>query len=167
MIITIWRHGEAGSAPSDEQRELTAAGTDDVGYGCHQFHDICHGRSLPHPDLILHSRWTRTTQTAEILATAFTHAGMRPLEALIPGSDVRSVDKALTGLQHASGAPEHIVLVSHQPLVSRLVDHYLGEAGRVPPLSPGALATLLLHVPGRGCGQLLFWALPPDYEAGV
>ena len=167
MIVTIWRHGEAGSAASDEQRELTVTGTDDVGYGCHQFHDICHGRSLPHPDLILHSNWVRTTQTAEIIATAFTHADMRSLRALIPGSDVRSVDAALTELQQATSAPEHVVLVSHQPLVSRLVDHYLGEAGRVPALSPGALATLQLHLPARGCGRLLFWALPPEYQADV
>ena len=163
MIVTIWRHGEAGRAISDCQRELTGRGTDDIGYGCHQFHDICSARDIPHPQLILHSEWVRTTQTADIIATAFTHAGKRRERTLVPGSDVRDVDRTLQSLLD-SDAPEHLLLVSHQPLVSRLIDHYLADPGRVPALSPGGLASLRLESAARGCGELLFWALPPDYE---
>ena len=32
MIVTIWRHGEAGRAISDRKRELTGRGTDDIGW---------------------------------------------------------------------------------------------------------------------------------------
>ncbi len=33
MIITIWRHGEAGQASRDYERTLTDRGCDDVGFG--------------------------------------------------------------------------------------------------------------------------------------
>ena len=127
MIVTIWRHGQAGRAPSDRLRELTGTGTDDVGFGCRQFHDACHARELPSPELVLHSPWIRTTQTADIVASAFTHAGMRALETLQPGSSVGVVELALADLMAAQPDLLHAVLVSHQPLVSCLVDHLLGE----------------------------------------
>jgi len=166
VILTIWRHGAAGSAISDELRELTPGGTDDVGYGCRQFHDLCHARGIAHPDLVLHSPWVRTTQTAEIIDGAFTHALLRPLPALAPGGDVAGVDRALAALDAASTPVGHLVLVGHQPLVSRLVEHYLGSRGEVPALSPGGLVTLELEAPARGCARLQFWALPPEFEAG-
>jgi len=167
MIVTIWRHGEAGRAVSDRLRELTGTGLDDVGFGCHQFHDACQARNLPHPALVLHSPWVRTTQTADIIASAFTHASMRCLVALQPGSTAAAVESALADLTESQADSQHIVLVSHQPLVSRLVNHFLGEVDSAPSLSPGGLLTMQLDIPARACGRLLFWALPPEYEAGI
>jgi phosphohistidine phosphatase len=164
MIVTIWRHGEAAWAAGDRQRELTAAGTDDVGFGCHHFHDLCHQRSLPNPDLVLHSDWTRASQTADIISSAFTHAGMRVSHALRPGSTIAAVEDAISKLQAMPDCPDHVVLVTHQPLVSRLVDHFLGERGRVPSLSPGGLAAMEMDLPGADCARLLFWGVPPQYE---
>ena len=165
MILTIWRHGEAGRAPTDRQRELTDRGRDDIAFGCHRFHDTCTERGLPHPGRVLHSSWVRAVQTADIIGSAFSHAAREPFEALIPGMSERDVDAALQALGECS--EEHLLLVSHQPLVSRLVDHYLGERGRVPMLNPGGLASLDLTAPAAGCASLLFWALPPEYEAHV
>mgnify|MGYP001825379912 FL=1 len=167
MIVTIWRHGEAGSAFTDRERELTGRGTDDVGFGCQQFQEVCNERGLPLPDLSLYSAWVRTTQTADIIASAFSHAQRRATRSLIPGSTPADVDSMLE--QHFATRPQpvHVVLVSHQPLVSRLADHYLDDGGRVPSLSPGGLVSLALDVAATGCGQLLFWALPPGYEAHV
>lgn len=165
MIVTIWRHGEAGSAISDRQRELTGKGIDDIGFACHQFHDICVDRGLEPPGLILHSEWMRTRQTADILASAFSHAEQRPERALIPGSDLPDVDHCLQALLDTPSTPGHLLLVSHQPLVSRLIDYYVGEPGRVPGLSPGGLACLKMEVAARACARLQFWALPPTYEA--
>lgn len=167
MIVTVWRHGEAGQAFTDRQRELTERGTDDLGFACQQFHRACEARQLPPPQLILHSPWVRTTQTAEILDAAFTHAASRAHPALQPGADIQEVDNLLVQLLLAPQCPEHLVLVSHQPLVSRLVDHYLGERGRVPALSPGGLTALALEAPTACGARLLFWALPPEYEAGI
>jgi phosphohistidine phosphatase len=166
MILTIWRHGQAEDSTPDRQRVLTESGRDDVGFGCHQFHEACLARKIPHPHNILHSDWLRTTQTAEILAAAFSHATVTSEDALLPGSDVAAVDAALMHLVANDDCDVHVVLVSHQPLVSRLVDHYLGERTSVPSLSAGGLATLSLAVPGPAAGTLLFWALPPEYEAG-
>jgi phosphohistidine phosphatase SixA len=167
VIITIWRHGEAGSAFTDRERELTGGGTDDVGFGCQQFHEVCSERGLPHPDRILHSPWVRTAQTADIIGSAFSHAERQPAKALAPGSTIADVDRLLESELSATPCPAHILLVGHQPLVSRLADHYLDDGGRVPTLTPGALVCLELESAALGCGRLLFWALPPGYEAHV
>jgi len=167
MILTIWRHGQAGKSAVDRTRALTDTGCDDIGFGCRQFHEACNSRDIPHPDTILYSPWVRTVQTAEIIAAAFTHARTCEEPALQPGSDIPDVDAALTLLLQANAPPAHILLVSHQPLVSRLVDHYLGTTAQAPPLSPGGLLTLAIDTVGPGCGTLRFWAMPPEYEAGM
>jgi len=165
MIITIWRHGEAGSAASDRQRELTARGRADIDRGCSQFNPALQARGLPQPALILFSPWVRTSQTARIIASVFDRAAVQATESLRPGKGPATVDDLLTGLAKTDDAPGHLLLVSHQPLVSRLADHYLGPSAGVPALTPGALVTLDLPVPGAACGRLLFWSVPPTYEA--
>lgn len=163
MILTIWRHGEAGSASSDEQRELTARGADDIGFGCQRFHEACEGRGIVQPGRILHSPWLRTTQTAEIIAGVYSHARLQASGALRPGATPEDIDNALFSMD----AEEHLLLVHHQPLVSRLLGHYLGDADQVPFLSPGGLASLALDTVASGCGSLLFWSVPPEYEVGL
>ncbi len=163
MIITVVRHGEAGNAARDKDRELTDNGTDDVSFGSHRLHDLCLDKSLPMPDRILHSNWRRTTQTAEIFAAAFT-APIDAIDALLPGYTVRDVDNALTPLP---AGISHCVLVGHQPMVSELVDHYLNDGGRVPGLPPGGLVSFRLEFPAQGGGELLFWAMPPEYRGYV
>ncbi|MEZ5501912.1 MAG: histidine phosphatase family protein [Halioglobus sp.] len=165
MIVTIWRHGEAEAGANDPLRELTETGRDDVGFGCRQLHRVCTDRKIPHPGKILHSPLLRTLQTAEIVAAAYTHAGVVPVAALQPGGTVKAVATEVGALVASHPANVHWLLVSHQPLVSRLVDHYLGDKGRVPALPPGGLATLSMDELGPGCAQLLFWAFPPEFEA--
>lgn len=167
MIVTIWRHGEAGPAATDRQRELTDEGFDDIGFGCRQFHEALEARLMPAPDLFLHSPWLRATQTAEILASAFTHAPARELAALRPGGVVTEVATELAAVEVTVPVPAHVVLVSHQPLVSQLLDYFLGVPCGVPSLSPGSLATLELPVAAAACGALRFWAAPPEYQAGT
>ncbi len=164
MILTIWRHGKAERGAIDRQRQLTESGCDDVGFGCRQFHEACTARNIPHPGLILYSPWARTAQTAEIIAAAFTHAQSREETALQPGSDAAAVDSALAG---PADGMEHVLLVSHQPLVSWLGTYYLGDTEQAPPLTPGGLLTLSFDVLAPGCGSTRFWALPPEYEAGI
>jgi len=168
MILTIWRHGQAGSASSDRLRELTATGRADLALAAPQFQRACDARSLPQPSCLLHSAWLRTTQTAGIIAQALDITDLGTDGALLPSGSVRAVDASLAEVFDSSQLPKHLLLVSHQPLVSQLVNHYLGETGgRVPPLSPGGLTTLSLEAPAGNCAQLLFWALPPHYEANA
>jgi phosphohistidine phosphatase SixA len=167
MILTIWRHGAAEEGVNDRLRELSGAGRDDVGFGSHRFHDACKVRNIPHPHKILHSPLVRTTQTAEIVAAAFTHASITAVSALQPGSSVAAVDAAVAGFIENDSPKQHTLLVSHQPLVAHLVEHYLGGGGIVPFLPPGGLVTLSLEHLAAGSGRLLFWAQPPDYEADM
>jgi phosphohistidine phosphatase len=167
MILTIWRHGQAEQGGHDRLRELTGSGRDDVGFGSHRFHEACAAWNIPHPHQILHSPLVRTAQTAEIIAAAFTHASLTAVKALQPGSDAAAVDAALSVFMGADSYLQHTLLVSHQPLVSCLVEHYLGSSSSVPFLVPGGLVTLSLDLLAPHCGTLLFWALPPEYEAGV
>ena len=163
MLLTIWRHGEAEDGVNDRLRQLTGRGRDDVSFGCSQFHAACSGKGIPHPTRILHSPWVRTVQTAEIIAAAFSPCTVAAEQALHPGSEVAAVDAAIC----ADGTQEHMVLVSHQPLVSAVVDHYLGEVGSVPFLTAGGLLTMSLDTVAPGCGTRLFWAFPPTYNEGI
>jgi phosphohistidine phosphatase SixA len=165
MILTIWRHGDAEKGAIDRQRQLTESGCDDIGFGCRQFHEACSARGIPHPGLILYSPWVRALQTAEIIAGAFTHATSRAEAALQPGGDASSVNTALGNV--IDPRVQHILLVSHQPLISYLAEFYLDGNGHVPPLSPGGLLTLEFEVLAQQCGALRFWALPPEYEVGI
>jgi phosphohistidine phosphatase len=166
MIITVWRHGEAGQATEDRLRKLTPRGEREVAHGASRLHTICTARDCELPDLLWHSRWERTTQTAQLIATAFALAPLAQ-EALIPGSAPPGVERALEALWQGAAPPAHLVLVSHQPLVSRLVDHLLAVRGLAPAHPPGGLVTLALDAPGAGGARLLWWAFPPDYEASA
>jgi phosphohistidine phosphatase len=170
MILTIWRHGETEAGRIDSLRELTGSGLDDVGFGAHRFHAACDACNIPHPHKILHSPLVRTAQTAEIIAAAFTHASVTAVRALQPDSDIAAVDAAVSEYvdsDYSIECKQHTLLVSHQPLVSQLVDHYLGSSVHVPFLCPGGLVTLSLELPASACGSLLFWALPPNFEMSV
>lgn len=167
MIVTIWRHGEAGRAATDRQRELTGPGRDDINFGARQFQKTLALRAIEPPSRILYSPWTRTSQTAEIIASAFSEASRLEQAALRPDTTVAAVEHCVDNLHRGTDAPGHVILVSHQPLVSQLVEYYLGVSANVPPLSPGALVTLTLDVSARDCGELIFWAAPPGYEASL
>lgn len=167
MIITILRHGEAGAARTDVERELTPRGIDDISFGSHQFLASCAQRRLPPPGLVLHSAWLRTTETADILANLVPEAQIRPEPSLLPSAEVSQVTRTLSSLQQQYTDSLHAVLVSHQPLVSELANFYLGYPNSVPGLPPGGLVTFSMEVPARDCATLLFWSLPPEYEAGI
>lgn len=167
MILTIWRHGTAEEGVNDHLRELTSSGRDDVGFGCQQFRQVCEQRQIPDITNILYSPLVRTTQTAGIIATIASSATLEQESALQPGSRLSAVDAVVTQFADDGGSDRHLVLVSHQPLVSRIVDHYVGAPGRVPPLPPGGFATLALELAAPGCASLLFWAFPPEYEVGM
>ncbi len=166
MVVTIWRHGTAEEGVNDRLRKLTNAGREDVGFGCRQFEHACKLKNIAPLTTILHSPWVRTTQTADIIVAAFCAARITPETALRPGSPLSAVDGLLSALA-ADSAVQHALLVSHQPLVSQLVDHWLGDAGSVPSLPPGGLATLSFDVAVPACATLLFWSFPPAYEASV
>lgn len=167
MIVTILRHGEAGSASVDAERELTPRGIDDISFAGRQFHNACEARGLPAPAIILHSAWLRTTETADIISRTFEGCSVVPEPALQPGGDTLGVTQMLQRIGEEHRGDAHVLLVSHQPLVSELADYYLGMANPVPGLSPGGFFTVNMDMPARNGAILLFWALPPEYQAGI
>lgn len=171
MIVTILRHGEAGAARIDSARRLTPKGVDDISFAGQQFRNNCKTRAIATPDRLLYSRWLRTTETAELFAGAFKGCTSESEPALEPSGDVLGVtDKLLSVAQErsdGSSGPAHVLLVSHQPLVSHLAEYYLGVGHSVPSLPPGGLFTMTMDVPAQSGAMLLFWALPPHYHAGI
>lgn len=166
MLITVWRHGEAGQAAEDRLRELTARGERDIPLGARNLGAICEQRGAPPPDALWYSRWRRTERTAQLIAEQFSPLTPVAEEALIPGAAPADVDAALEPLwRDGAPAPEHLVLVSHQPLVSSLVDHLVGARRAAPPHPPGGLVTLEVHAPAAGGASLAWWAFPPEYGA--
>lgn len=161
MLLTVWRHGEAGPGSPDRSRTLTEQGALDIEHGGRAFVARLQHAGLPLPSLVLFSRWLRTTQTAEGLCRALPGVAIDRLEALIPDSDAADVDNALVDYADREA---HIVLVSHQPLVSALIDRCLGTRGEVPALAPGAYAVLETPLVAPGCATLLWWSAPPDYQ---
>lgn len=162
MYLTIWRHGEAGYAVTDRQRELTQRGQQEVERGAGQFDSLCSASDIPPVAQIFYSEWHRTRQTMSIISAVLPGACVQTSQALIPGRRPAEVDAMLGELDGVSSG--HVLLVSHQPLVSSLVDYYLGDPGRVPPLVPGGLVTLSFEVLASGCGNLVWCIQPPEFE---
>lgn len=161
MLLTVWRHGESGPGSPDRERTLTEQGALDVQRGSSVFVARLKRSGLPLPSIVLFSRWVRTIQTAEGLCRALPGVASGRLEALIPDSDPASVDNALGTYTGAGG---HVVLVSHQPLVSALINRCLGTRGEVPTLAPGAYAVLDTPFVSPGSASLLWWSTPPGYQ---
>lgn len=163
MYLTIWRHGEAASAVTDRMRELTARGVEDINVGSEQFKHLCVDRNIPLPEQIFYSEWVRTAQTANIVGKTLNGAAVESSSALIPGRQPVDVESDISH-RYSEAAPEHLMLISHQPLVSWLVDYFIGSRGYVPGLVPGGLATLRMDHPGPDLAQLVFCTQPPAYE---
>lgn len=160
-LLTVWRHGEALPGRPDHSRSLSDRGRRDLEIGAAAFLAWLERRGLTAPDRLLFSRWLRTAQTSELLGAHWGLSGEAE-ESLIPGSAPMAVEAVLESTEIPA---EHCVLVSHQPLVSTLVNRWLGD-DRVPPLTPGAFATLSLgslQVPAPAALGLVGWAMPPGY----
>ena len=161
MWVSLVRHGEAGHAADDRARTLTDNGVRDATEVGAYLARLGLKHHVP-PSLVLHSPYTRTRQTAELLAG---QCGAIPLiadSALIPGGTVDAVEALVD--RCAKDATAHVVLVSHQPLVSHIHTFFLGQDHTVPPMIPAAVTTFALDTVGPQLGSLLYWAVPGQYE---
>ncbi len=147
MYVTLWRHGEAGSAATDELRPLTARGTASVQVAALEWRRWVQEQALPEAQLIWHSPLVRTTQTAELLEQAL---GCAKAECggLAPGAILHEPESFLPH------SVDHAILVTHQPFVSQLIWHWLDD-NALAPLMPGGWATLELTAPLRGGATLI------------
>ena len=115
--VVILRHGEADNATPDNARSLTERGRSQVASQCKWLTE--QGFS---PELILHSPYQRTTETAEIAKTVFSDDS--PSDSLLelqveplitPDGNPAMVSELIPVLEK-----RRILLASHMPMVSYL-----------------------------------------------
>lgn len=168
MIIYIMRHGQA-EAPitADEVRRLTPKGVLDT-------QSVVSARldALKNISALWVSPLVRAQQTAQIALTCLSGiAEQLPLQSslqttglqstalqttslLVPEADPRQVIEWLYGLQLPDEAA--VLLVSHQPLVSRLLGLLCGKSEGFYPMGTSSLAAVRIQPVAAGLGELLW-----------
>lgn len=154
MTIFILRHGQAEpQVTTDEVRRLTDKGhTDTV--------NVVQGR---HADMVpLAQIWAsplmRAQQTAEIAASYFPDVSIQTTDLLIPEADPQALLNWLDGLrgQQLTDPDLSILLVSHQPLVGRVVSMLCGKPDDYYPMGTSSLAAIDTQIIAAGVGDLLW-----------
>lgn len=146
--LVIMRHGEAEALQStDAKRQLTVKGQTEVSRMAAWLR-----QHYPVFDRVICSPYTRAHQTAELmLQKQPTGCPLELLADLVPEGDPAQVQLYLDALWPAE-PEQRILLVSHMPLVSFLVQTF-SNAGQCPVFATAGLACLH-YQPGRS-GQLL------------
>lgn len=147
--LYLVRHGQAAWISPDEQRPLTAQGVSQM----HAALDLYVERIVG-PLSLWVSPYLRAQQSAKIVLQRLTPAAevlaTESCSCLTPDSDPHAL---LAELQHWSGNGD-LMLVGHNPLLTRLLNLLLGtQAGRHH-LGTSALAALDLPVVAAGCAEL-------------
>lgn len=155
MRLLLIRHAIAaplgGKLVRDADRPLTAQGQ-------RRFRPVAAGlvRVAPRPRAILSSPLLRARQTAELAAQAWGELRPEILPALTKG-DEGAIRRALAGFADT----DTIVLVGHEPWLSRLTGRLLGSrSGRGFRFRKGGVALIEVHAGQPACGALL-WFIPP------
>ena len=142
MQLCIMRHGEAEAEQrgiQDRERALTRVGAVGVQAAATML-------QTDPPELIIASPYLRTQQTADIVATSLGMKDFATSAALRSEAPLEGTLKLLNGLD-----VNVVLLVSHMPLVSLLVEYTCGE--RVG-FMPADVAQVDLYYIGREQGVL-------------
>ncbi|MEX0963413.1 MAG: phosphohistidine phosphatase SixA [Pseudohongiellaceae bacterium] len=152
MLVYLLRHAIAEErAASDSLRELTPEGMAQAISVTEKFRQYS-----PVMDRVLCSPYVRAQQTASCLMQLFPGLDSVPDESIKPGGDVFDVIDVI-GRQDV----QHLMLVSHNPLLSNLLSvlvdgtleshRYVGNA---------VLYCLSMDVVAPGCGEIVFTVEP-------
>lgn len=160
MILSLLRHGmavEQGSPDyeDDSQRPLTAKGQRRMWRAAEGM--LALGLTY---DLILSSPYLRTRQTADIVAQVLkVPDGVQLSATLAPDGNPKQLVEEL----HMDGrAPQTIMLVGHEPYLSRLISTLLtGSPNLAVVMKRGGLCTLDLETLRFGRCARLAWLLTP------
>lgn len=155
MRLYILRHGKAGEGYPDEVRELTERGRSDV-------HEVVTRRREEMDDVgyIESSPLVRAVQTAEIVKSSLGFdCSLGINDALVPWGDPKqlldSLEKSFVDI--SSKHQNAVLLASHQPLVSRLVEYLSEESIN---MSTSCLVSIEAEFLERGCGKLNWVEMP-------
>ena len=147
MLLTLWRHGEAGSATTDAARTLTARGREEVVATAGDY-AVWAVISAPGPvSLLLYSPYRRTAETADLLGELLFPGSQKVDSSLAPGAYPEAFSE-----RHYAGH-EHIVMVSHQPFLSQAIGLWTDDV-TLAPLAPGGYSTLEVTCLARGGAEL-------------
>lgn len=148
MLVTLWRHGEAGSAPRDADRTLTAHGVSHVTASAELFKNWCQRSGVIAPSLCTHSPLVRAQQTASLLHDALAFSMTKECEKLAPGHA-----DYVQGLFLEPNC-DHQLIVGHQPYLSHLINVWCDSAEHAS-LHPSGFATMQVTMASRGGAELL------------
>ena len=148
MLLTLWRHGEAGSAAADEARALTPRGREELAAMAQDYMAWAGESALGPVSLLLHSPYRRTVETAALLGGVLCPGSVKADPSLAPGAYTEAFSESdYTG-------HEHIVMVSHQPFVSQAIALWTDDV-TLAPLAPGGWSTSEITCLARGGATLL------------
>lgn len=154
MTIFILRHGQAEpQITTDEARRLTDKGRVDTSNVML--------RRVPYIaplTQIWASPLVRAQQTAEIAASYFPGLAIQTTDLLVPEANPQALLDWLEELKKQQAAhPElSILLVSHQPLVGRLVNMLCGKPTDYYPMGTSSLAAIHAETIAADMGDLLW-----------
>ena len=148
MLVTLWRHGEAGSAATDESRSLTRRGREEVLTMAQEYSTWSDVSAPETVSLLLYSPCQRTIETAELSGELLRTGSQEVDSSLAPGAYPEAFLE-----QHYTGH-EHIVMVSHQPFLSKAIAHWTDDV-TLAPLAPGGYSAVEVTCLSRGGAALL------------
>jgi phosphohistidine phosphatase len=154
MAIFILRHGHAEpQVTTDEVRRLTDKGRTDTANVMQRRHT--HMAPLAQ---IWASPLVRAQQTAEIAASYFPEISIQTTDLLIPESNPQALLDWLDQLrsQQLAHPDMSVLLVSHQPLVGRVVSMLCGKPDDYYPMGTSSLAAIHTPIIAAGVGDLLW-----------
>ncbi|MDB2692229.1 histidine phosphatase family protein [Luminiphilus sp.] len=148
VLVTLWRHGEAGNAARDVDRTLTVHGASHVTATAEMFKGWCQRRGVKAPSRCTHSPLVRAQQTAALLHDALAFSVTKESDKLAPGHT-----DYVKGLFLEPNC-DHQLIVGHQPYLSHLINVWCDSAEHTS-LHTSGFATLAFTVASRGGAELL------------
>ena len=146
MQLILFRHGEAGRASRDFDRCLTDHGIIEVRKTAAFAEDILAGA------VAYVSPYIRARQTCDEIQRNVELQSVQGLDLITPDDEPEAV---IEWLKLNARQDRPLLLVSHQPLVGRLLSLLVdGQEGGFYPMATASVAVLQADVWGRGLARL-------------
>jgi len=149
MQVFVLRHGQAETQiTTDEARNLTAKGRADVATSIHySLSDLGSVQEIWSSPLVRAQQTAHITR--DILATKGIQVAIKTVDIISPESNPAGLFDSL------QATPLHsILLASHQPFVSDLIDLFCGSPKGAHPMNTSSFALIECEVAARACGEL-------------
>ena len=151
MLIYLLRHGDAPYSDMDGERSLSSEGKKDLQ------RVLSHHRAeLSGLALVICSPVLRARQTMTVLSATLGYQGPLLFDGVLsPESSVPAVEDSLDPMTE-----EPILLLSHQPLIGKILEYLTDRTGLGWSMSTSSLACLEVTAFSRGCAELKWLTIP-------